>query len=149
MGTKTEVKLIARAELEKLLNQEPPLNDNRRRGFALVGVLPQAEFHKEHIPGSINIPQSKLLQFEQSFDPKKYLILYSASSECHAAYDMAVELLRRGFLKVSCYRGGVRDWRISELGTRRAVTKARFSDVYQTQSSLEAALEAEMMREIV
>jgi len=46
-------------------------------GAQLVEVLPEAEFHEEHIPGAINIPLKQLdASTAQLLDPARAVVVY-------------------------------------------------------------------------
>jgi rhodanese-related sulfurtransferase len=46
-------------------------------GAQLVEVLPEAEFHEEHIPGAINIPLKQLdASTAQRLDPARAVVVY-------------------------------------------------------------------------
>lgn len=102
---------IDRTQLEKMLRDAPPNNEDPFVGYALVNVLPRDEFEEEHIPGSINIPQGQEDRFEDRCDRGKEIVVYCASPECDASPKVADELVRRGFRRVVDYRAGTSDWK--------------------------------------
>lgn len=102
---------IDRNELEQLLAREAPNNDDPETGYALVNVLGKEAFEKEHIPGSINIPQGEEEHFEHRFDKDKKIVVYCASPECDASPKAARALVERGFTEVVDYEGGMSDWK--------------------------------------
>ena len=102
---------IDRRELEQKLEHERPDNDDPRLGYALVNVLGREAFEREHIPGSIHIPQGEEDGFEARFEPEKEIVVYCASRACDASPRAAAELARRGFHRVRDYEGGMADWK--------------------------------------
>ena len=104
------LKTISRKNLEQKLT-EMPNNVSERDGFALVNVLGPANFAKEHIPGSINIPVDEVNRFESKFSKDKEIIVYCASPDCDASPKVAQELMKRGFVDVHDYEEGMSDWK--------------------------------------
>lgn len=102
---------IERDQLERKLEMSHPDNEDARKGFALVNVLPRESFEREHIPGSISIPKGEEDAFEGRFDKGKEIIVYCASPSCPASPEMAEELSRRGFERVVDYEAGLSDWK--------------------------------------
>lgn len=102
---------ITRDDLQKRLWAHKLDNEDRERGFALVNVLGEEVFEEAHIPGSINIPQGKESLFEQRFAKDKEIVVYCASPDCHASDKVAEMLVRRGFIRVYDYAGGLSDWK--------------------------------------
>ena len=68
MIPQTRPKTIGRVELLRRLNEQPPANEDRTEGYALVNVLEPEVYAREHIPNSINIPAGKEDEFERQFD---------------------------------------------------------------------------------
>jgi rhodanese-related sulfurtransferase len=102
---------LTRGQLETALNAGPPENDKRNEGYALVNVLGEDQFQREHIPGSINIPGEQLDEFERRFDKEKKIVVYCASPDCSASNQAAKALSESGFEHVYDYEGGMSDWR--------------------------------------
>lgn len=105
------MKTITREQLSQKLQQEPPTNDDRSAGYALVNVLDHETFLDEHIPGSINIPKGQEKEFEQRFDKSKEIIVYCGSLQCPASTNVAEALAKRGFSNIVEYEGGMSDWK--------------------------------------
>ncbi|MBN8548619.1 MAG: rhodanese-like domain-containing protein [Deltaproteobacteria bacterium] len=101
---------ISARELQKLLSTEQPNHSDPYNGFALVNVLTPEVFLSEHIPGSVNIPQASLYEFEKRFQHSKPIILYCASKDCPASEQVAEELAKRGFSDVKTFPGGMAEW---------------------------------------
>lgn len=106
-----EMETISQAELSKRLAQEPPDNEDARKGYALVNVLGSEQFAKEHIPNSINIPKGREDEFEKRFSHDKEIIVYCASPECDASPNVAKDLQERGFERVLDFEGGMSSWK--------------------------------------
>lgn len=106
-----QIKTIDRQQLEHMLSDETPDNDDRSDGYALVNVLGKDSFREEHIPNSINIPVGQLDEFEQRFAKSKPIVVYCASPECDASPKAAKALVDRGFVNVFDYANGLSDWK--------------------------------------
>lgn len=102
-------------ELHKRLDEAGPENDDPDRGFALVNVLGEDAFEKEHIPSSINIPKGDEHEFEKRFAKDEPIVLYCASAEFDASPKVAKELASRGFEKVYDFEAGGRGWKQAGL----------------------------------
>ncbi|MGH8615893.1 MAG: rhodanese-like domain-containing protein, partial [Gammaproteobacteria bacterium] len=85
--------------------------DDAEQGYALVNVLKPEAFEREHIPGSDYIPEGNEVTFEQRFSKDKEIIVYCASTDCHASDSVAEKLTKRGFTRVYDYAAGLRDWK--------------------------------------
>ena len=107
----TNFRTIDRSGLTRRLEREPPNNDDRSQGFALVNVLGREQFAKEHIPGSTNIPEANIDTFEKRYARDKEIVVYCASPQCQASEKTARELANRGFERVVDYSAGLSDWR--------------------------------------
>jgi rhodanese-related sulfurtransferase len=101
---------LTRGQLETTLNAGPPENEKPNEGYALVNVLGRDQYHREHIPGSINIPGEQLDEFEKRFDKEKKIVVYCGSPECSASSRAAKALSESGFEHVFDYEGGMSDW---------------------------------------
>lgn len=106
-----EVRSIRREEVQERLQGRHVDNESRDEGTALVNVLPPESFGKEHIPGSVNIPQGREEEFERRYDKGKEIIVYCASPDCPASPTVAEDLRRRGFTDVWDYDAGMSGWK--------------------------------------
>ncbi|MGH8538869.1 MAG: rhodanese-like domain-containing protein [Gammaproteobacteria bacterium] len=88
-----------------------PDNQDAEQGYALINVLKPEAFEREHIPGSDNIPEGNEVTFKQRFSKEKEIIVYCASTDCHASDSVAEKLTKRGFTRVYDYAAGLRDWK--------------------------------------
>ncbi|MGH8659217.1 MAG: rhodanese-like domain-containing protein [Gammaproteobacteria bacterium] len=109
--TEQNYSTITRQVLEQKLRTDMPNNEDREQGYALINVLKPEAFQQEHIPGSDNVPQGNEATFEQRFSKHKEIIVYCASTDCHASDKVAEELVRRGFTHVFDYAAGLSDWK--------------------------------------
>lgn len=108
-------------ELRQKFDHSQPDNEDRAAGWALVNVLPEEYFVKDHIPGSVNIPYEHLEEFEHKFEKSKELVVYCASVQCSAGPDTAKKLQARGFTNVRDFPGGTKEWRDHEGQENAAV----------------------------
>ncbi|MGH8565426.1 MAG: rhodanese-like domain-containing protein [Gammaproteobacteria bacterium] len=109
--TEQNYSTITRQALEQRVRTAVPNNQDAKQGYALVNVLEPEAFEREHIPGSINIPEGDEATFEQLFSKDKEIIVYCASTDCHASDSAAEKLTKRGFTQVYDYAAGLRDWK--------------------------------------
>ena len=77
----------------------------------MVNVLKPEAFEQEHIAGSINIPEGDESVFVNRFSKDKEIIVYCASTDCHASDSVAEKLTKRGFTRVYDYAAGLGDWK--------------------------------------
>ncbi len=93
-------------ELRLLVNDEPDM--------VLVDVLSEAEFQREHVPRSFNVPVSRET-FEEDVEAlvgstETVIVVYGADGECEDSQLAARKLTAAGFPNVYLYEGGLRDW---------------------------------------
>lgn len=104
---------IDRETLKKDLEAE----DN----LTVLNVLSQKDYNKEHIVGSLNVPQEddrfvdKVLNMVTAKD--KPIVVYCASTECLASSEAAKKLESAGFTNVRAYEGGMKDWKAAGYPT--------------------------------
>jgi rhodanese-related sulfurtransferase len=111
-----DVRTIDRGGLERKMAIEPPDNDSKSSGYALINVLDRVAFARQHIPNSINVPLADLDTLFGRYSKRKEIIVYCASLDCDASPRAAAILRENGFEKVYDYAEGVTDWR--EAGNR-------------------------------
>jgi len=104
------MKTIDRNQLESYLNE--------REDLALINVLSPEDFNREHIPGSVNVPQDDP-DFEQKVEQiagskGRRIVVYCASESCNASSQAAKKLDKAGFTEVYDYEGGTADWAKAE-----------------------------------
>ena len=100
----TNVETISRDELTKKIA--------RHDKFRLVEVLPEAEFHRAHLPGAINLPPEQIsrLALKRLRDKDAEIVLYSDDSDAHPSEAAARELTERGYTHVRDYAEGKQAW---------------------------------------
>jgi rhodanese-related sulfurtransferase len=81
--------------------------------FDLVNVLPEEDFQKQHIPGSINLPVKNhdfVSQVQQRVggDKEREIVVYCASKQCDASSTAARNLERAGFTNIEA---GMQGWK--------------------------------------
>ncbi|MBD3228207.1 MAG: rhodanese-like domain-containing protein [Candidatus Lokiarchaeota archaeon] len=84
--------------------------------FALIEVLSEDQYEKEHIPGAINIPEEKI----ESRAPKKFdkdypIVVYCASYSCHSSTNAARKLTEMGYENIYDFKAGKRGWQHAGL----------------------------------
>ncbi|SIN70070.1 Rhodanese-related sulfurtransferase [Sulfurivirga caldicuralii] len=98
------VRVISAPELWRWLqSSQPPL---------LINALSRIEFAIQHIPGSINIPASKVATTEQLPARKDApLVFYCMGLKCNYSRFAVEAALKRGYTQVVWFRGGIPEWR--------------------------------------
>lgn len=77
----------------------------------LINTLPNDEFQKAHIPGSINIPADQIAQKVSGLCSKNdWIVVYCASPTCDASHKAGQTLERLGFKNVYRFEGGIEEW---------------------------------------
>lgn len=105
------VKSIDTAQLKEM--------KQRNAGLAVVNVLPEEQFSKEHIPDSENVPvaaeefERRVRQLAGGKDEP--IVVYCASEECDASPKAANKLADAGFTAVYDYEAGMRGWKQAKL----------------------------------
>lgn len=97
---------IIRAEdlRQKQLNHE---------NFTLLDVRAKQEFDKEHIEGSINLPQKEISErYTELFPLEREIITICAGDECKLSTRSSTELLELGFTNVLNCDDGIIGWKI-------------------------------------
>lgn len=114
------------------------LDLHTKKGAILLNTLPSLYYDDEHIPGSHNLPHEtiKYMTQKQIFDwiselvsenyPKFKkalangdleirelpIITYCAHKKCNSSHIALEELLKKGFVNVNEYEGGMRDYKL-------------------------------------
>ena len=97
-------KLITREALKGMID--------RKEDFILVDTLSPESYEKEHIPGSINIPEEDIqMKAEDLLDKNKEIIVYCGRFECIMSSHAAEILNKLGFKNVCDFEGGLQDWK--------------------------------------
>lgn len=92
----------------------------------IINVLDEAQFVREHIPGSINVPLSSkefTKKVEQQVRGKDApVVVYCSGADCQASPKAGRQLEEAGFQNVYHFKGGMEEWkdagRSVEAGTR-------------------------------
>lgn len=90
----------------------------RADDFALVEVLPSAEYDRYHLPGALNVPLGKDFseKIQQALPNKQQaIVVYCKDSECEASPEAAKRLDDLGYREVMDYSGGKVDWKKAGL----------------------------------
>ena len=92
--------LIGREELKEKLD--------RGYNFKLVMVLGEWAYRAKHIPGSLHFDTPEELY--AALRPDDEIVVYCSNVDCLSSVAMYRDLLRRGYLHVRRYSGGLLDW---------------------------------------
>ncbi len=102
-------------EMNELKKEELKRMLDAKEDFALVNVLPEQYFNREHIPGSINVSVHDpgfLEKFMEAVpDKARKVVVYCASFECTASPTAAAKLRKAGYKNVLDYEGGIKGWK--------------------------------------
>jgi rhodanese-related sulfurtransferase len=79
-------------------------------GFVLLDVRAPALFSNGHVPGSVNLPQGKIVASRLADYPRDTLfVTYCAGPHCNGAARAAIRLSRLGYA-VKVMAGGITGW---------------------------------------
>jgi len=80
--------------------------------FVLVDVLGKESYEGKHIPTSINIPVDEIENraFSELPDKNKEIVVYCASTDCHASPRAAKKLEELGYTNVADFEAGIAGW---------------------------------------
>jgi rhodanese-related sulfurtransferase len=96
-----------------------------KKGVMLIDSRPAArQYDPGHIPGAINIPDSKFDQMVGSLpqDKSTLLIFYCGGVECMLSHNSAFKAEKLGYTNIRVYSDGSPDW--AAKGTGQAVSAA-------------------------
>lgn len=108
-----KIQLISREDLKAKLD--------RGDEFMLVEALPPPNYREGHLPGAINLPPIQVAELAPKRLPDRgaAIVVYCASPTCHAAGNVARELVALGYTNVKEFAGGKEEWRDAELPLER------------------------------
>ena|SRR3990167_374100 len=99
---------------EITLNELKTMIQPGKKHPVIINTLPQDAFLKDHIPGSINIPENQLDQYAPKlFAKHDWIVVYCSGPSCQVSHKAAEKLQKLGFTNVYRYKGGVEDWKNS------------------------------------
>ena len=80
--------------------------------FILVDALSKDSFKNKRIPGSVNIPSSKVLKTASDKIPNKQteVVVYCASNSCEASTKAVEKLEELGYKNVVEFNAGLKGW---------------------------------------
>ncbi|MGQ0560609.1 MAG: rhodanese-like domain-containing protein [Gemmatimonadota bacterium] len=88
---------------------------DQNEDLLLLNVLDPPAFEQEHIPDSLNIPNSDpnlVSEVERLAGRKdRQIIVYCANEQCHASPEAGRKLESAGFLNVGHFPGGMQEWK--------------------------------------
>ena len=94
------------------------------KSYQIVTVIdarPRSSFNKGRVPGSISIPKN---QFETAFsaardrleqNASQVIIVYCSNSSCKDADEICENMVFYGYINVSIFRGGWKEWQRAKL----------------------------------
>lgn len=102
------MKTIERTALQSALADGKPLK--------ILEALPPKYFHQGHLPGAKQLDFANAVAHAQRLRlaQAERIVVYCASDTCANSHDAAAALTAAGYLDVSVYVGGKKDW--SEAG---------------------------------
>ncbi len=106
----TEIKLLNDQMLKELFD-----NDVINKSVLIVDIREPSEYAREHIPGSRNVPLSKLNKTDFSTEKNKMAIFHCRLGNRTRSAQIA--LLATGFKEIYCMEGGIEQWKRCNLPT--------------------------------
>ncbi|PLX86799.1 MAG: rhodanese-like domain-containing protein [Desulfuromonas sp.] len=105
----------------------PVLLEDVRKLAAEGGVLVDARdwepFAEGHLPGAVSLPladvDNLLSRFRQAVQLDRPLVIYCNGYGCPDSYDLALRLIKAGYLDVRVFEGGYPEWRDAGLPVER------------------------------
>lgn len=100
---------IGRMQMMNMMN-------SKTRDITILDVLPQDHYMHEHIKGAISLPYETIDEAHcRMFNKEQDLVVYCASTQCHAS-EMAAEMLdKMGFEHVYDYAEGLEGYKAAHL----------------------------------
>jgi len=93
------------------------------KGGVLVDARNPELFAEGHLPGAISLPladvDTSLSQFLQKVELNRPLLIYCNGYGCPDSYDLALRLVKSGYLDVRVFEGGYPEWRDAGLPLER------------------------------
>jgi rhodanese-related sulfurtransferase len=88
----------------------------------IINTLPDEDFEKTKIPGSINVPQHNEDFVERVSaavmnNKQAEIVVYCASKQCDSSTQAARKLESAGFENIFDYEGGFKDWQQAQKST--------------------------------
>jgi len=98
------MKTITAEELKKKIDA--------KEDFILIDVLSKESFEGKHVSTSINIPVDEIENRASSElpDKNKEIVVYCASTDCHASPRAGKKLEELGYTNVVDYEAGIAGW---------------------------------------
>ena len=105
-------------------------------GSAIVfDARPKNEYAVAHIPGSVNLDETKLGRFTQTYgDLAAAMVVYSNGPFCDLARIKSDELARLGYSRVSRYQLGLPVWRL--LGNAAETSLQGFREIFRAGNAV-------------
>lgn len=78
----------------------------------VINALPPESFQAKHIPGSVNIPASKIKNLAEQIlpDPNQTIIVHCSNTSCSASSKAAYALDEMEYVKVYDFEAGLTGW---------------------------------------
>jgi len=88
---------------------------DNKEDLLLINVLPQEDFQKQSIPGSINIPFKGTDNFAKDVEQRatsknQRIVVYCRNTQCDLSRNAAMNLEANGFTNVQAFEEGVEGW---------------------------------------
>ena len=103
--------LIAPDEAIKLAQGKKTLVVLGKETGVYVDARSEADYHKEHIPGAINLPYERVSEDHKMLDQYQILIIYGNDYNDARANGMSKRLMSLGHSDVRTLEGGMRAWK--------------------------------------
>ena len=106
-----------------------------RGGVTVFDARPASEYAAAHIPGSVNLDETRLGRFTQTYaDRTAAMVVYSNGPYCDLARIKSDELLALGYSRVSRYQLGLPLWRL--LGNAAETSLQGFREIFRAGNAV-------------
>jgi rhodanese-related sulfurtransferase len=95
-------KIMGTDELKELMNDDEQ--------YVLVDARDAEDYDRMHIPGAVSMSVADVDKLSDGLDKEKEVVIYCSGMMCTTSTEMTALLLKKGFKKVSEYKGGIQDW---------------------------------------
>ncbi|HZX09308.1 MAG TPA: rhodanese-like domain-containing protein [Acidobacteriota bacterium] len=115
---KSTLKLYVKGKITPLEEFQAPIGEVTYNYLVLVDIRSPEAFEKEHVLGSINVPQTKLNSWAEKIKENlpKQVIIYLYSEEGTKSDEAVKELRKRGYKQYVSLVGGIKEWKRRHKG---------------------------------
>ena len=108
--------LITCEELQRLIDAKAT------QDIVIVDTQPSEYFAEAHIPGAVNLPYTNRIKPPVNLPRTKTLVLYCPCQNEEESTEMAIQLEKLGYSKLTLLQGGLPRWRELQYPTAKIAT---------------------------